>query len=641
MSVFQEKFMDFLQNNMVVAVVILAVLVVRFLLRKLPKKYSYFLWCIIGLRMLFQFNIQSVFSLFNFCPIDVTSTTNQAAAAINSSNEMVTPPATGSTGAGWIAGNTRASGLNTANMSASGNVTDSTMIILGLIWIAGMAALLLYHVRSYIHLKKQVRNAVLLRNNIYECDGITTPFILGFLSPKIYIPFGLEEEEQRYILAHEAYHLKRKDHFFKLLAFLLLIIYWINPLVWIAYFCFVRDQEMSCDEAVLLTFGNGIKQAYSTSLLSFATGKRQHMFVPLAFGESDAAKRIKHVLNFKKPHTWAAVVAILAIVAIAVTCLTSRKETAPDANSKIATESSEIEQSEPADHTLTMELLQQLVRADDWKSKVSDGKIDYWAAFDNVTEDKEFHEDSLTGLYRCRLSHGGIAYELQVYYWPESTARQYDEVPDCIDSIFLCNGNNGDSIRLYTNESGPIVTDIDEFLTRTYDITKSISFDEIRSTELSGTITLGDYTTDLFNGFSGSSLVCDQYQEPQHGDSASPASYSLGGIGEWKEPEEWAFTYNGEELSSATLWGNHMSQEEIASFRSDSFYGLLYQYDFDLYTAADLDETSDPNLQTNSQYWVAYLSAGPGEPVYVLYLNSDYFTREETLQWAKSVTIPL
>lgn len=368
-----------------------------------------------------------------------------------------------------------------------------------------------------------MQNRVLLRGNIYECGDITTPFILGFFSPKIYIPFHLEEEEQRYILAHEAYHLKRKDQFFKLLAFTLLIIYWISPLVWAAYFCFVRDQEMSCDEAVLMTFGNDIKQTYSTSLLSFATGKRQHMFAPLAFGESDAAKRIKHVLNFKKPGTWTAVIAILAIVVIAVSCLTSRQEKTIDTQSETATESSETRQGEPTDRILT----------------------------------------------------------------------------------------------------------------KTYDITQSISFNEIKSTELGGTITLGNYTADLFDGFSGCPLICDQYEEPQHGDGAPAAWYSLGGIGEWKEPEEWAFTYDGEELSSAALWGNHMNHEMIASFRSGSFYGLLYRNDYDLYTAAELGE--NPDLQTTSQYWVTYLSEGPGEPVYVLYLNCDYFTEEEILQWSESV----
>lgn len=130
-----------------------------------------------------------------------------------------------------------------------------------------------------------------LCENIYECDSIATPFVFGIFHPGIYIPFHMTEEEQRYVLAHERYHIRRYDYLVKLLGFMLLTIYWMNPFVWLSYFCFVRDQEMSCDEAVLLMFGNEIKQAYSMSLLNYAIGKNRYMLTPLAFGESDVKKK--------------------------------------------------------------------------------------------------------------------------------------------------------------------------------------------------------------------------------------------------------------------------------------------------------------------------------------------------------------
>ena len=167
--------------------------------------------------------------------------------------------------------------------------------------------------------------AVHMEGNIWECDHLATPFVLGIVRSRIYIPFHLSAEEKPYILAHETYHIRRGDPIVRLLAFVLLTFYWINPFVWIAYFLMIRDMEMSCDEAVLLQLGTQIKKAYSNSLLTFATGRKQVTFSPLAFGESGTSGRIKNILDFKKPKVWGSLLAILAVILAAVFCLTSQK----------------------------------------------------------------------------------------------------------------------------------------------------------------------------------------------------------------------------------------------------------------------------------------------------------------------------
>ena len=160
---------------------------------------------------------------------------------------------------------------------------------------------------------------------IWECDCIPSPFVLGIFCPQIYIPFRMKEEEQQYILAHESWHIRRHDPLWKLIAFVLLAVYWWNPLAWIAFFYMTRDMEMSCDEAVLAQFGNQIKKGYSASLLAFAMERHPYSFAPVAFGEADAGRRIKNVLNFKKPHTWVAAIATVLVALVAVSCLTNQK----------------------------------------------------------------------------------------------------------------------------------------------------------------------------------------------------------------------------------------------------------------------------------------------------------------------------
>ena len=335
-----QIFLTFLYKNMTVSVVIIAVLLARFLLRKMPKKYSYILWSIVGIRMIFDLPFATNISVFNLFRgfAKHTSTVETMLAGSHRTNLQ------GSTD---LLNKTDTTGAAAAHASRSTVVeamthtlTTSQMVlgILGLLWLIVVALFVTYGIYSYVKCRLLVRTAVIARDitpdshkkknnvSVWECDRIPSPFVLGIIRSRIYIPFRMPKQEQAYILAHEECHIRRLDPLWKLIAFLLLAVYWWNPLVWIAFFYMVRDMEMSCDEAVIEQFGNEIKQGYSNSLLSFAMERHPYSFAPVAFGEGDAGRRIKNVLNFKKPHTWVAILVFVLLVVVGVSCLTNGKD---------------------------------------------------------------------------------------------------------------------------------------------------------------------------------------------------------------------------------------------------------------------------------------------------------------------------
>lgn len=355
-----EFYMLFLQRNGILTLVILAVLLVRLLLRRLPKKYSYLLWSVVGIRMLLKLQLPSRFgllSLWHYMTQQISGSQLLTAPKQLTNMQKITDPQAGAQNlqpAGQlITGQTvtgATQGLSQAG-SGLGSGVNQILQICMLIWIAGIIVLLLYGILSYFKCRRMTVQAVHMEGNIWECDHLTTPFVLGIVRPRIYIPFHLSAEEKPYILAHETYHIKRGDPIVRLLAFVLLTFYWINPFVWLAYFLMIRDMEMSCDEAVLLQLGTKIRKAYSNSLLTFATGRKQVTFSPLAFGESDTSGRIKNILDFKKPKVWGSFLAILAVILAAVFCLTGQKtedDTSASQSEQQVTDSSRSAQAEAA-----------------------------------------------------------------------------------------------------------------------------------------------------------------------------------------------------------------------------------------------------------------------------------------------------
>lgn len=335
-----QIFLTFLYKNMTVSVVIIAVLLARFLLRKMPKKYSYILWSIVGIRMIFDLpfatNI-SVFNLFRGFAKHTSTVETMLAGSHRTTLQGATDLLNKTDTTGAAAAHASRS---TAVEAMTHTLTTSQMVlgILGLLWLIVVALFVTYGIYSYVKCRLLVRTAVIARDitpdshkkknnvSVWECDRIPSPFVLGIIRSRIYIPFRMPKQEQAYILAHEGCHIRRLDPLWKLIAFLLLAVYWWNPLVWCAFFYMVRDMEMSCDEAVIEQFGNEIKQGYSNSLLSFAMERHPYSFAPVAFGEGDAGRRIKNVLNFKKPHTWVAILVFVLLVVVGVSCLTNGKD---------------------------------------------------------------------------------------------------------------------------------------------------------------------------------------------------------------------------------------------------------------------------------------------------------------------------
>ena len=335
-----QIFLTFLYKNMTVSVVIIAVLLARFLLRKMPKKYSYILWSIVGIRMIFDLPFATNISVFNLFRGFAKRSSTMGTMLTGSRKTNLQGATDALNTIGTTGTSTAHASRNTTVGAMTHTLTTSQMVlgILGLLWLVVVALFVAYGIYSYVKCRILVRTAVIAHDiipdthkkkgivSVWECDRIPSPFVLGIIRPRIYIPFRMPKQEQAYILAHEQCHIRHLDPLWKLIAFLLLAMYWWNPLVWCAFFYMVRDMEMSCDEAVIEQFGNEIKQGYSNSLLSFAMERHPYSFAPIAFGEGDVGRRIKNVLNFKKPHTWVAILVIVLLVVVCVSCLTNGKD---------------------------------------------------------------------------------------------------------------------------------------------------------------------------------------------------------------------------------------------------------------------------------------------------------------------------
>jgi len=302
MKMITDLFSQIFEMSIIATVVIIAVLLIRFLIGKLPKKYSYYLWSVVLFRLICPVSISSVMSIFNL-----------DGKQLRRFLELTDTSLSGG------------SYLHIENMIAQ-EVEEKAHLwlqIVSVLWLVGIVAIAFYSICAYYKLHKVVSKATLLRENVYECENISSPFVMGMFTPKIYIPYHLSLQEQDYVLVHEKYHIKRCDHIVKIIIVTVLAVYWFHPLVWMAYFYANRDMEMSCDEQVLNILGDKIKQEYSLLLLSFATNKRMKFSYPLGFGENDTSKRVKNVLHFQKPHIWRNILGIFVFGIVVLGCGTN------------------------------------------------------------------------------------------------------------------------------------------------------------------------------------------------------------------------------------------------------------------------------------------------------------------------------
>ena len=293
---------------------ILAVLVLRVVLKKAPKWVMPLLWGVVALRLVCLFSIESALSLIpsaETIPSEIVTETREPVLYEQATLDIVTNPTLPSAAE--------------VPVGVSRQQAQVDFNIYSILWLAGMAALLVHALVSAGKLKRKLATAILLRDNIYESEFVDSPFVFGVVKPNIYLPMHMDEGTAAYVIAHERAHLARRDHWWKVLGYLVLALHWFNPLVWVAYILFCRDIELACDEKVVKGLDGAARADYSQALLSCAAPGRAVAACPLAFGEGNIKMRVKSALHYKKPAFWVAAAAVLAVVIVAVCFLTNPK----------------------------------------------------------------------------------------------------------------------------------------------------------------------------------------------------------------------------------------------------------------------------------------------------------------------------
>lgn len=288
-----EVFQRILSMSYSASWLIIAILGLRFLVRRMPKWGNVLLWGLVALRLLLPFSIESRYSLIPGKQV------NGNLPAINNINSPV---------------------FDGSVTTTNGDL--SITAIFSFLWLVGVLALLTYYAVRYWCLLRKLHTAILVRDNIFQSETVDAPVVVGFVNPKIYLPFNVKQLDVNYIIAHEQAHIRRQDHWWKLLGFVLLTLHWFNPLVWVAYALLCRDIKMACDEAVIRDLDNNGRADYAQALVTYST-KRQTLTVhPLAFGENAVKGRLKSIMNYRKASRWSVVFIIVSCMLLAMCFLT-------------------------------------------------------------------------------------------------------------------------------------------------------------------------------------------------------------------------------------------------------------------------------------------------------------------------------
>ncbi len=304
-------FLKLLNMSISGSFLMVAVIVLRMIFKKAPKWLSCLLWTLAGLRLILPFSLESALSLIPSAetvpPEILYAQTPQIHSGIAYFNSAVNP----------VIGEALA-----PTPGASVNPVQVITIVGAYLWAVGVIVLIGYALFSYLSLKRKTATATRLKDNIFQSEAVASPFVLGFLKPKIFLPYNMADSETDYVISHEKAHIKRGDHLIKPLAYLILCVHWFNPLVWLSYVLLCRDIEMACDEKVIKDLDSDSRKSYSEALLSCSINSRKIAACPLAFGEAGVRQRIKSVMNYKKPAFLVIALAILSCVALALCFLT-------------------------------------------------------------------------------------------------------------------------------------------------------------------------------------------------------------------------------------------------------------------------------------------------------------------------------
>ena len=307
-----KVFLNILNMSISAGWLVLAVLVLRLVLKKAPRWVSVLLWGFVAVRLVCPISFESMLSLIpsaeTVSPQIMTDPAPQISSGIHAVNSVINPV------------------LSQSFTPAVGDSVNPLQIwtpIAAAVWAIGVAGMLIYTAVSYFLLRRKVATAVRLRDHIFQSEYVPSPFVLGIIRPRIYLPYGLDGENLTYVIAHENAHIRRKDHWWKPLGFLLLAVHWFNPLIWVGYIILCRDIELACDEKVIKSMNNENRADYTQALVACSIHRRSIAACPLAFGEVGVKERVKSVMNYKKPGFWIILAAIITCIVVAVCFLTN------------------------------------------------------------------------------------------------------------------------------------------------------------------------------------------------------------------------------------------------------------------------------------------------------------------------------
>ena len=307
-----ELFLKIINMSISASWLILAVLILRLVLKKAPKWVNVLLWGIVAVRLICPFSFESALSLIPSAETFPEKIISGPSFDIQTGISPVDNRINDYLGDRYFEG-----------VTVPANNGNNIMTILTIVWIIGILLLVAYTIISYRRLHREIDTAVHYKDNIFQSENVSSPFVLGIINPRIYLPFSMNEQNLEHVVAHEQAHIRRKDHWWKPLGFLLLTIYWFNPLMWLAYVLLCRDIELACDEKVIKELGNEQRADYTQALVACSVNRRMIAACPLAFGEVGVKDRVKSVMNYKKPAFWIIILAVIACVIVAVCFLTN------------------------------------------------------------------------------------------------------------------------------------------------------------------------------------------------------------------------------------------------------------------------------------------------------------------------------
>ena len=310
-----EFFLKIINMSISASWLIFAVLILRLVLKKAPKWVNVLLWGIVAIRLICPFSFESALSLIPSAETFPKKIISGPSFDVQSGITPVDNRINDYLGDRYFEG-----------VTVPTNNGNNVMTILTIVWIIGILLLVAYTVISYWRLHREIDTAVRYKDNIFQSENVSSPFVLGIINPRIYLPFSMNEQDMEHVVAHEQAHIRRKDHWWKPLGFLLLTIHWFNPLMWLAYVLLCRDIELACDEKVIKGLSNEQRADYTQALVACSVNHRMIAACPLTFGEVGVKERVKSVMNYKKPAFWVIIIAVIVCVGVAVCFLTNPKQ---------------------------------------------------------------------------------------------------------------------------------------------------------------------------------------------------------------------------------------------------------------------------------------------------------------------------